>query len=154
MLLIHNHIFNTADYSKNIFKIADIAWALSNQCRWGGHTRTWFSVAEHSVRVSRRMERDKLCGLLHDASEYIYPDLPSPLAEIVKDYKIETVKLQEVIYKFFGIFEESSELKAADLSVREWEYDNYVINTFKAAWTPAAARFWFLQEFSVLSPES
>lgn len=65
--------------------IRDIAHALSHQCRFSGHTREHYSVAEHSVRVSELLETwgespiVQLWGLLHDASEAYLVDLPQPL---------------------------------------------------------------------------
>src|SRR5665213_934770 len=65
--------------------IGDIAHALGNQCRFSGHTRYHYSVAQHSIAVSKLIERQgydvetQLWGLLHDASEAYLVDLPSPL---------------------------------------------------------------------------
>lgn len=62
--------------------IRDIAHALSNQCRWSGHTRQFYSVGDHSVRVSLICDpQDALWGLLHDASEAYLVDLPRPLKD-------------------------------------------------------------------------
>ena len=63
----------------------DIARALANQCRFGGHSRAFYSVAQHSVIVSRLVEErggdaeDVFAALMHDASEAYLGDMPHPL---------------------------------------------------------------------------
>lgn len=63
----------------------DIAHALSNHCRFSGHVRKFYSVAEHSVRVTRWVKGhggsldDQKWALLHDATEAYLIDLPKPL---------------------------------------------------------------------------
>jgi len=63
-----------------IIDIRDIAHALSLKCRFNGHCKTFYSVAEHSVRVSMvSIQCHKLWALLHDSAEAYLPDIPSPV---------------------------------------------------------------------------
>ena len=63
--------------------VRDIAHALSLQCRFSGHCREFYSVAQHSCLVAEAAAQVNLAyalpGLLHDASEAYLIDLPSPL---------------------------------------------------------------------------
>ncbi|MFP4141487.1 MAG: phosphohydrolase [Phycisphaerae bacterium] len=67
--------------------LTDIAHALSLKCRFGGHCRDFYSVAEHSVRAARaaRVARwgnnNKVARftLLHDAAEAYIPDFARPI---------------------------------------------------------------------------
>jgi hypothetical protein len=68
----------------------DIAHALAHLCRFTGHTRTHYSVAQHSAMVAMIVSVDdcpttaakrrrRLAALLHDAAEAYLQDLSSPL---------------------------------------------------------------------------
>lgn len=60
--------------------IRDIAHALALETRFGGHSRVFYSVAEHCVRVSHEVEPPHaLWGLLHDAAEAYLADVPRPV---------------------------------------------------------------------------
>jgi hypothetical protein len=88
------------------FCVEDIAHALSNICRFGGHCREFYSVAEHSVLVSQICDKeDALWGLLHDASEAYLGDIVRPLKyqpemQAYRELEIET---QHVICEVFGL---------------------------------------------------
>lgn len=61
--------------------IEDIAHALSNICRYTGHCKQFYSVAEHSIKCCDKGS-NWLCqiwGLLHDAAEAYISDISSPL---------------------------------------------------------------------------
>lgn len=65
-------------------RIGDIAFALSNLCRYAGHVE-FYSVAEHSLIVSLIVEalggtlEEQRAGLLHDGTEAYLVDLPRPV---------------------------------------------------------------------------
>jgi hypothetical protein len=60
------------------FDIEDIAFHLSNLCRFTGAVR-FYSVAEHCVMVSHLTTGDPLEALLHDGLEAYITDVSSPL---------------------------------------------------------------------------
>jgi len=68
--------------------IRDIAHHLSLQCRFAGACRGMYSVAQHSVLVSRLCTPpNQLVGLLHDASEAYLQDIIRPLKRALAGYK-------------------------------------------------------------------
>ena len=62
-------------------EIQDIAHALSLMCRFNGHCSKFYSVAEHSIRVSGILKGtdNQLTGLLHDATEAYMADIARPV---------------------------------------------------------------------------
>lgn len=103
--------------------IGDIAHSLSLQCRFAGHCREFYSVAQHSVLVSleaeeathkaeetpnrvadpARVRLAALWGLLHDASEAYLIDVPRPIKPHLAGYRGIEVRVQDVICEHFGL---------------------------------------------------
>lgn len=88
----------------NDIDIVDIAHSLSMLCRFGGHTNRFYSVAEHSVHVSKLVPKSRrLEALLHDAAEAYLVDIPTPIKNYMPNYKRMEDHLLRVIYQKFGI---------------------------------------------------
>src|SRR5262249_55547179 len=92
--------------------IDDVARALSNQCRFGGNCRVFYSVAQHACLVADLVEargadaETQLWALLHDASEAYLVDLPHPLkhrSELGRLYAAAEEGLQAAICERFGL---------------------------------------------------
>ncbi len=122
-------------------RIEDISWmdighALSQICRYTGHCKDFYSVAEHSVLVSRRAEelanKHPTCdgiwkeyhaltcarwGLLHDASEAYLTDIAKPLKQqdAFAEYRVAEGVLQDMIMEWARLdVREPDEVTKAD----------------------------------------
>lgn len=155
-------------------KIEDIAHALANQCRFAGHVRKFYSIAQHSVLVSLICDRaDRLWGLLHDAPEAYSCDLPRPIKydeRIKPAFKALEKKLEDAIVTHFGLPPgEPESVKAADkrllfterrdlLPYLEWHSDSWGMGLEAkplpyhiSPWSPEHAEAMFLKRFRELT---
>lgn len=101
----------------NYYELSDISNALSKLCRFTGHTKNFYSVAQHSVMVSYNVPQEyALEGLLHDATEAYLGDVSSPLKALLPDYKKIEKSLYASIAKQYNLPENiSEEVKKADM---------------------------------------
>jgi len=111
------HMFDLLNPQAQAFDITDIAHHLSNICRFNGATTSHYSVAQHSVLVSRIVPPYlALAGLMHDAAEAYVGDLPSPLKALLPDYQDIENNILQTIFEKVGInFPYHNEVKRADL---------------------------------------
>lgn len=100
-------------------QIVDIAHALSQICRYGGHCSRFYSVAEHSVLLSYAVAPENaFWALMHDASEAYLGDIPRPIKSRLAGYVEAERNLMYVICESFGLEpEEPAEVKEADTRI-------------------------------------
>lgn len=114
--------FYPMDPRANEIDIRDIAHALSNLCRYNGHTTRFYSVAQHCVEVSELLERvgpiEARWGLLHDAAETYIGDMIRPLKPSFPTFQeIERQITRAIAIHFDLPFPVPSIVKTADLKM-------------------------------------
>lgn len=115
--------------------IEDISHALSQMCRYTGHCKRFYSVAEHSVLVSRIT--GNLEGLLHDASEAYLADIASPVKQLLPEYKALEERIMRKIAKAFGLSEGFD--KRPDVKMADWS----MLKTEAGILLPSKGKEWF-----------
>jgi hypothetical protein len=99
------------DIDPDTICLEDIAHALSLLCRFNGHVRRFYSVAQHSVLVARCLSEQfgetnakwQRTALFHDAAECYIGDMVKPLK--CEDVHFQTVEaeIEEAIAKRFDL---------------------------------------------------
>lgn len=107
--------FYYATPQEDSFRISDIAHAASNLCRFNGHTRKFFSVAQHSIECAylaydladqASKERAALACLLHDAHEAYIGDFPTPFkSEFIAAFEQAENRVIGALHGALGITE-------------------------------------------------
>ncbi len=158
-----------------LFLIEDIAHSLSMLCRYGGHSVKFYSVAEHSVRVSYSCPTElALEGLMHDVTEAYMSDIISPLKPYLTGYKEWEHALYARIAPVFNLaatIPDSVEKADKDMCVFEiprvlkskgegWirpadpidisRYPDHISSDQVDFWSPASAEFFFMERYKQL----
>lgn len=128
--------FYPADPSVEDIDIEDIAHALSNMCRFTGHTKEFYSVAQHSVLASWICEEgDRMWALLHDASEAYLTDVAKPIKPILVGYDHIEDRLMSAICERFGLpKDQPASVKIADMIMLATEQRDLLCSP-PAEWT-------------------
>jgi hypothetical protein len=96
--------FNLRDPQPDQICIEDIAHSLALQCRFTGHPRKFYSVAQHSVTLSHHVPRRvAFDALLHDAHEAYSSDLASPAKLLLDDYVSFERRIEVAVRRRFGL---------------------------------------------------
>ncbi len=108
--LVSGRMFNPLKPDANQISIEDIAHAGSMQCRYGGHSRFFYSVNEHAIQVSNMIEQwggtieEQIAGLLHDCDEALgLPDLPRPVKKNMPGYREAGERIQEAVFRKYDL---------------------------------------------------
>lgn len=115
--------------------IEDIAHALSNMCRYAGHCKKFYSVAEHSILVAESVAPEyQLAALLHDASEAYLVDIPRPFKAYLDNYYELEGNIMDVIYTKFGADQRFHDvIKSVDTRILNDEREQNM-NTSEHVW--------------------
>jgi 5'-deoxynucleotidase YfbR-like HD superfamily hydrolase len=152
--------------------IMDISHALALQCRWTGHCKFHYSVAQHSWYCSfLGPENEAFDRLMHDAAEAYIGDLNRPLKHYTEAgvaYRRQEAIIQKVLAERFGysVIEPPS-VKIADNVMLYAEKKQIMGYTFEEPqedihqydvdkgvlieqWSPGYAKTMFLKRFEEL----
>lgn len=147
--------------------ISDLAAHLSKICRFGGACLSFYSVAEHSVRLSHLVSpQNALPALLHDGHEAYTNDLHLPIKRELPEYRAICQKVHFAVFQRFGLdpdyADEIRELdevllytEKRDLMApceRAWQKEDVVAPleeklNFTTTWLPEEAAQKFLKRF-------
>ena len=163
--------FDILDPKPEQIVIEDIAHALSQCCRFTGHTKYPYSVAQHSILASYiTPPQFAFEALMHDSGEAYIADLSRPVKHFTPvgpPYMEIEERIMSVIAKKFGFpTEMSPEVKRADNIMlyaekkalmrpiewpTKWGNESDVADVEIYQMTPGAAKASFLRRFSELT---
>jgi 5'-nucleotidase len=164
---------NPFDADPEQLEAGDIARALANLCRFGGHCRAFYSVAQHSVIVSQLVEQgggdaeDAFAALMHDATEAYLGDMPHPLkhrSPLGAAFKAAEADLELAMRARFRIKADVPEIKRADRALLATERRAFSAETWHwpelegvepldlelTAWPPDEAARAFAERYAEL----
>lgn len=129
--------------------LLDVAAGISKECRYGGQSQIFYSVAEHSVLITEYAirnlnvsDREARALLFHDASEGLgLKDIPRPVKVFLPGYKeIERGVMHAVAERFDFDWPLDPELKLLDERIGLTE-ERAIMGPPPAAWRTQQEQF-------------
>lgn len=148
----------------DMIDLKDIAHALAFSCRYNGQCKMFYSVAEHSVYVSRMVpEEHALAALLHDAAEAYVGDIVRGVKHLVHGFSEMEDKILSMILMKYGCHPVLDPcIKKADNEILYWEKEVLMPGHFEwnipkpeqrveiYCWQPDVAEDVFMERFHEL----
>lgn len=156
--------------------VIDFAHAISNQCRYSGHARDFYSVAQHSCllatyteKVLKRPAVECLQILTHDAPEGYLVDIARPVKQYMPEYRKWDHGINEVIREWLGvshlpipdyqdeldgriIVDERAQLMSD--SGNDWGHRLDPLGIVIEPWEPRRAELQFLLQYAAYTAEA
>lgn len=152
--------------------IEDISQALSMSCRYSGHVKSFYSVAEHCCIISDKIldltgdKSQAYDALMHDASEAYLNDIPRPIKPHLDNYLSIEGMAERCIQKALHCNPMNNLIAELDKnivrdeavqlfnSIPSWVNDYESIGITVLSLTPEDAKREFLSRFERLKPEA
>ncbi len=172
--------FDLLEPTPEMVNLYDIAHALSMLCRYAGHVRVHYSVAQHSCLIhdwltSKRPKHPMIAlgGLMHDGAEAYMCDIPAPVKHALsestrRDLTAMADRIDEAICGRLGIgphLLHLAEVKEVDLRIllderdalmgpppKEWGVEGPALGLSVHAWSAERARAEWLQRLRSHEP--
>lgn len=153
----------------------DIAHALSNQCRYSGHTRYHFSTAQHCCllaefvadRGGSAIECFQI--LIHDAAEAYLVDIPRPVKQFMPEYRVWDKRVNDAVRARYGLSKLAMPSYQDDIDSRiivderaalmddqrknDWGHKMAPLGVKIESWTPIQAERTFLMQYAAYGRE-
>jgi hypothetical protein len=139
--------FRPCDPQPEEIALVDIAHGLAHNCRLVEQSRIFYSLAQHSLNVSRALAavedaspEHQLYGLLHDASEAYLSDVPGMVKDRFEYYREAEDAIMKAVWEWSNLGQpnvevdeagesrETSPWKEADHGVLQVEGDELLTN--------------------------
>ena len=161
MLTVSGVIIDLYNPDPSKIFLEDIAHGLAYNCRWNGHTRQYWSVAQHCCMMyDWAPAGQRLKYLFHDAEEAYWGDMIKPLKNKIKESCPEIVELMErlrwIIYKKFNISPVDKGVKEADTGMLRWEFERFWVkdgsDSLVRFMLPEEAKGEWLKRYKTIRP--